>query len=271
MASKGNSKIRADAISLLKRFTEKGSFDFETFQREWMETKFYFIHCAARDDLLKKNILETIFETMTQVITKESSSLIERIGALYIWYAVYFTEPTQHFVKIRVTAEVFAMVENFHLELRRCGHVHADYVLCRLKSFSAFLVCLLPRKMCMGQQGEYVDCQLDAMGKQTHIDPQSNVMCGLRHCQSMLSVYHAQKKALEDHLPTHLLNCSAMDELLSPAKLQALKVPLGSEEDKTEEEETEGDVEEDEPLRRKLVQRAYQSEPGNYKRRKSNH
>lgn len=233
-----------------------------------METKFYFIHCVVKDDFIKKHILDTIFGTMTEVIV-EGSSLLECVGALYTWYAVYFTEPMQHWAKIRLTVEMYKIVEEFHKELRKCGHVHADYVLCRLKSFSAFLVCVFPGKLCMGQQGEQVNHQLDMMREQSHVAPQSELMLSLRSCQSMLSEYQSQKEALQDHLPIHVLNNSAIDKLLLPSRLQALNVPTGTEEDKHEEEEVEEvDMEEDEPVSRRVLREAYFSEPGIYKRRK---
>lgn len=216
--------VDKDAHLLTSRFAAKKSTKFEDFKTEWLKCKFYYMHCVGRDTYSKVAIIESIFTTMMETLLDINTDHFERLGCLYLCYSLYCTQSKTD-IKIRITLDQYEAMKTFHSQLRANEQLQeADFVLCRLKSLSAFLVCAYQRKKCMGHQTDPVAGELSSCGYQPSLDPSSDLMAKLHDCQKQLKDYEYSKQSVSDHLPLNLTTQSdVLDKLLDEDKLKVVK------------------------------------------------
>lgn len=263
--------VCGDVKKLTKDFSKKNSFDFNDFKKEWMDKQFYFMHCVGKSPLRKTLLTEFMFCQATEIVLNEQLSLVERVGAIYMWYSLYMTQPQPSTIRIRLSLQDWYELEKLHETLRQECHHDVDYILCKLKSMSVYYVCAHRKKLCLGQKGEIINSQLLLMGEQKLVGPDSNVITNLTEAQKSLQNYASMKNSLADHLPPHLLSVStSFDDLLSEERLQQLKAsPANAQEreERRDDEGAEGEGEGEEggeqweSRRMMVLQKAYRSDP----------
>lgn len=268
-----------DVAKVLKEFSSLGTADFEEFQKIWTEHKFYFMHCICRDAIRRCYFLELMIYTATESASNDTLELPERIGAVYMWYGLFLTQPQQasNLVKIRLSLQDWYAIEGLHITLRDSKYYDADFVLCRLKSLSAFHVCAHRQKLCLGQQSETLNKHLSVLGNQSLVSSESDVMKKLLQCQESLGSYSQIKEILTDHLPPHLVtDGSGFDSLLSQERLDQLKAPPIDEGEENEEGGTESQRQESDSQRQSeetekecILRKAYESDPNLTSKRRS--
>lgn len=260
--------MKRDVSSLIKRFAEKGSNKFTDFQAEWQRSEFYHIHCIGRDEPQRSTITELVFSTMTDIATNQGSPMLERIAAVYVWYAVYCTQLSPGAVKVRLSLPDWSAVEQLHNTLKTSGHLHAYYVLSLLKSLSAFSVCAYRKVFSCKQHKDDSDKGMASIMRQEaagHISAHEEELKTLQQSQQE---YSQLKESLKEHLPSHLLNTTLpLDEFLSADPIvweegRGQEGGAGQEEEEQSSDDEQGQAEPVEvPRRRRVAARAYQSAP----------
>ena len=261
--------VCGDVKKLTKEFSQKNSFDFNDFKKEWMDKQFYFMHCVGKSPLRKTLLIELMLCQATELALNEKLSLVERVGAIYVWYSLYMTQPQPSTIRIRLSLQDWYDLEKLHKTLRQERHHDVDYILCKLKSMSVYYICAHRKTLCLGQKGEIINSQLLLMGEQKLVGSDSHVITNLTEAQQLLQNYASMKNSLADHLPPHLLSLStSLDDLLSEERLQELKAShtnTQEREERRDDEGAEGEGEEDgeqwESRRTMVLQKAYRSDP----------
>ncbi|XP_055526826.1 snRNA-activating protein complex subunit 1 [Wyeomyia smithii] len=102
MVSEISRGFREDCFAFLSEFSKHQSMDFYYFCHEWKRVNFQYIFHGRNTDF---EMVEFINEAL--LIVKQiflcSKKPLEKIGAFYLLYALYFKQPTGQFCKIRVT------------------------------------------------------------------------------------------------------------------------------------------------------------------------
>lgn len=70
----------------------------------------------------------------------------ERIGALYLMYAVYYKMPTDQ-LKIRMTLSDWKCLMELHSQIKEEEYLDANYILCKLIVDRAFIHCISDREV----------------------------------------------------------------------------------------------------------------------------
>lgn len=204
--------MKKDVLQLVRRFAERETFKFDAFQTEWTRLKFYSYHAIGRDGVIRTRQLEVLLNVVTELVTDTNSTLVQRVGGVYTWYSLYYTQPSTT-VKIRLSIEDWKVVEGLHADFRAAGHRDADFILCNLKSFAAFYVCVSRKKLCIG----HTDLSPEQLLKAKEMKRTSSggtLMKKIQDCQESLTHYQTLKESLSDHLPPQLLlGASLLDSI----------------------------------------------------------
>ncbi len=203
--------VDRDALGLVKKFAAKKSLKFEDFKSEWLGCRFYLMHCLGKDTYSRISIIERILIVVIDRALDESVEFHERLGSVYLCYSLYCTQLNSDSVKIRINVTQFNVLQLFIDELRSNGVHDADYVLCKLKSFSAFLVCACQRKKCMGmsQQNDMATTtELSLADNEQCSSSRSDLLLTYDRSHNMLQEYQQLKRSISLHLPSHLTEVS---------------------------------------------------------------
>ena len=244
--------MKKDVLQLINDFSERDTLNFDAFQAEWTRLKFYSYHAIGRDGVARTYQLEVLLHVVTELVTDCSNTLIQRVGGVYTWYSLYYTQPSSN-VKIRLSIDDWKTVEEFHTSLRTLGHHDADYVLCNLKSFAAFYICVNRKKLCIGQSGDLSNEQLVKVKEMKVTSSGSGLMVRLQECRESLKHYNTLKESLSDHLPPQLLSGTSPLDSIQSAEREVS--PLACDEDTDEEHDSYL------TRRQSVLQRAYTTAP----------
>ena len=245
-----------DVLKLINNFSSRESLDFDEFKKLWTEYHFYYIHDVNNEYLVKRDTyLESIFSTSTSTVTNPSLSLYKRVGAIFMLYSLFVSQPGT--VKIRLSISDWEIFQQFQIFLRSSGHVDPDFALCKLKSLSAFLICAERQKLCLGQHNETADKQLVSLRENSWVDFEKNILPDITKLQESLGHYTSLKLNLSYHLPPHLLSTtSPFVSAVTPEKIKELKEL--EEDEEREEDVGGGNVE---TQRQQILRRAYRIAP----------
>lgn len=265
--------LTRDVIKVINEFSSKQTLDFDEFKKLWTGYQFYYLHCVCMDQAKRDYNLEAMYTTATNYLinTRETPLLLyERVGAAYMWYCLFVTQPLPGNVKIRLSLSDWECVQSFHSFIRSFRATDADYALCRLKALSAFHICIERQRLCLGQQSETADKQLMSIKEKSLQELESNILPTLNNLQEFLQNYTSLKVGLANHLPPHLLSsASQFDPLLTPERMKGLRETSGRPPGEEGEEEGEGEEGEDEETRRqKVLRQAYKAAPKKVSKRR---
>lgn len=112
MMSELSRGFREDCYDFLAEFTRHESTEFRHFCYEWKRMNFQFVFYGRNTDV---EMIAFVTEALAIVkkIFMNSKKPLERIGAFYMLYALYFKQPTEQFCKIRVTTTDWAEFKQF--------------------------------------------------------------------------------------------------------------------------------------------------------------
>uniref|UniRef100_A0A8D8C1G4 snRNA-activating protein complex subunit 1 n=3 Tax=Culex pipiens TaxID=7175 RepID=A0A8D8C1G4_CULPI len=115
MVSEISRGFREDCYNFLNGFTSHQSMDFRYFCQEWKRTGFNYVFYARNTEV---ELVEFTNEALVIVkhIFLAAKLPLDRIGAFYLLYALYFKQPTELFCKIRVTLADWREIKRFVLE-----------------------------------------------------------------------------------------------------------------------------------------------------------
>lgn len=268
--------LQRDAHELIKRFSARGSLSFKDFQQEWLESQFYYIHCIAdREDVVKNAITEAVFSAMTDIALDSGKPMNERVGAVFVWYAMHLTQLSTIPTSIRLSMADWAGVQALHRQLKQEGCAHADYILSKLKSSSAFHMCYSRKRFSPGMHKE--EAAREALGtvEQHLVKEDSSLVQSIRGVSQLQHQYADLKASLSEHLPPHLIVHPSLSEFVTQERLS--KITREEPQSQPEEEATQPDETSDEATprqrttgkrrRRMLKNKAYTSAPSSSRRK----
>lgn len=102
MVSELSSGFREDCYAFLTEFSRHESIEFRHFCFEWKRMNFQFIFYGRNTDVDMVAFVTEVLAIVKQIFLNSKIPL-EKIGAFYLLYALYFKQPTERFCKIRVT------------------------------------------------------------------------------------------------------------------------------------------------------------------------
>lgn len=141
--------VIADGLTLMRAFTAKSSVKFADFAQVWNEYKFYYVYWVGFESSLKSEMTDLMLRLGVQSFLTEEE-FFKKLSGLYFMYAIYFTQPCSPKSQIRVTVDQWNMIAPLHQELMTANYCDAAYVLCQLRTVSAFIVCFSPRLLSLG-------------------------------------------------------------------------------------------------------------------------
>nr|XP_045010796.1 snRNA-activating protein complex subunit 1 isoform X2 [Jaculus jaculus] len=163
--------LQTDCETLLSRFQETDSVRFEDFAAIWKSMKFGTIFCGKMRNL-KKNIFTKEALALAWRYFLPPYTFQIRVGALYLLYGLYGTQPCQPKQKIRVALKDWDEVMKFQQDLLNAQHFDAAYVFRKLRLDKAFHFTAMPKLL---------SCRMKKKIQQTEItqefkDPNDRVM-----------------------------------------------------------------------------------------------
>ncbi|XP_070566445.1 snRNA-activating protein complex subunit 1-like isoform X2 [Ptychodera flava] len=136
--------INHDCQRLLHCFVETESVRYDQFLHAWKRMNFGLLQCGLRDKVDQQLFLEDTFQVAVTYFLPPYGFQV-RVGALYLLYAFYFTQP--HLPRIRITLQQWQSTLAFLEEVRKQQHYDVEYVFRKLRMDKAFLFVALPTKM----------------------------------------------------------------------------------------------------------------------------
>ncbi|XP_071803814.1 uncharacterized protein [Asterias amurensis] len=140
------SGLREDVENLLQAFLHRQTVRYQIFAEEWRNFNFSFIHYAIEKRQEKKETMFEAFRVATDYLLPPYE-LQYRVGALYILYAMFETQPHKPKYKIRMGLEHWRSLKQLMDTLESQGHLDAVYIFNQLKMKKAFMFTAMPKKM----------------------------------------------------------------------------------------------------------------------------
>lgn len=138
--------FQTDCNKLLDKFTQTNSVRFEQFAKIWREMKFSLVFSLRPSE--KERIMFT--EECLQIALRlclHSESFQQRIGGLYLLYAIFSTQPLVPKVMIRVVLTQWLQLEEFYNVIVEQEHHDARFIFLKLKLCNAFAFVATPTEM----------------------------------------------------------------------------------------------------------------------------
>ncbi|XP_022090796.1 serine/arginine repetitive matrix protein 1-like [Acanthaster planci] len=144
--SEKHTGLREDIEHLLEQFLLTQNVRFQMFAEEWRKLNFTFIHFGIEKGQEKKEAMQEAFRITTEYFLPPYD-LQWRVGALYILYALYMTQPHVPKFKIRISLDQWKSVASLVDTLQSQGHLDTLYVFHKMTVSKAFMFTAMPKKM----------------------------------------------------------------------------------------------------------------------------
>ncbi|XP_038045010.1 serine/arginine repetitive matrix protein 1-like [Patiria miniata] len=138
--------LRVDIECLLQQFLHTQNVRFQMFAEEWRKLNFTFIHYGIERAQERKEAMQEAYKIATEYLLPPYD-LQHRVGALYILYALYVTQPYIPKFKIRISVDQWQKVVALMDTLQSQGHLDTLYVFHKLTMSKAFMFTAIPKKM----------------------------------------------------------------------------------------------------------------------------
>ena len=172
---------------------------------------------------------------MSDIVVDEDKPLIERIGAVYVWYAMYHTQITVAPVNIRLSQSDWSVLSSLHNH--QLKGTQAGYIINKLHSVCAFHLCYGRNRFYPGLHREAAARDTVNTVKRQLLKDDSLLIQSLRGVEQLQLQYTAMKDSLKEHLLPHLLESFGFGNLLTPERIKELSHPPTSTQDDVEVEE----------------------------------
>ncbi|KAL1244796.1 snRNA-activating protein complex subunit [Trichinella spiralis] len=129
-----------DSMRLLRRFVQEDDDGFETFRKLYIDMCFPSIDIATKS--CPSQLKQLYFEMFSVVVIYcfPPAILKRRIGAVYLLYSLYFQQPRDERVYIRLIVDQFVEFAKFRVSLVEDGYREAAYCLYQLFRKQAFYI-----------------------------------------------------------------------------------------------------------------------------------
>lgn len=122
---------------LLGKFIPLNSLRYADFAEQWRKHKFSLIFCGRK----RRRELHYMIDEMIPIVLKlwtPSSSILEKVFALYMLYAIYEVQPLPHKIKIRLQQHHWNMMGEIFLQCKTEQHLDACFIIGRMRLTSCF-------------------------------------------------------------------------------------------------------------------------------------
>ncbi|XP_070172744.1 snRNA-activating protein complex subunit 1 [Polyergus mexicanus] len=137
--------FRTDCQTLITRFELSYNTHFQNFCEIWKDMQFSLVFSNVHPSEATLMALCEDALCVTKQFLINVTSLKERIGALYLMYAIYYKMPTNRF-KIRMTLSDWKCLMDLHSQIKKEEYLDANYILCKLIVDCAFVHCISDRE-----------------------------------------------------------------------------------------------------------------------------
>ncbi|KAF4070804.1 hypothetical protein AMELA_G00277780 [Ameiurus melas] len=138
--------FKSDCEELLGRFQQAESVRYEDFAAIWRVMDFSSVFYGMTTNREKRPFSRLAFATVLEYFLPPYSFQI-RVGALYMFYGLYFTQSVRPKEKIWIALKDWMYIENFISDAVTCQHLDAVYVYRKLVSEKAFLYTAMPHQL----------------------------------------------------------------------------------------------------------------------------
>jgi len=138
------SAFKWDCEAFLEQFEKENTFNYADFAKIWQLNSFTFIY-ADQTYVGPLNVLcEVCFLTVKKYIMFQKSLNI-KVGAFYLLYGLYYKQPIENLVKIRLTLKEYRKIKELMNEMLKRGQHDILYIFAKMKSDNAFLYVAEPK------------------------------------------------------------------------------------------------------------------------------
>ncbi|XP_076439443.1 uncharacterized protein LOC143279135 isoform X2 [Babylonia areolata] len=132
--------IQSDFEKVLTSFVETKSVRYEDFAKIWREKKLSMICAGRQTDREAVEFMEECLKVAVRMFLPPYG-FQARVGALYLLYGLYLTQPCLPKVKIRLMRDDWEQVKSLQEELTRQSHHDTNFILQKLLLDGAFYFC----------------------------------------------------------------------------------------------------------------------------------
>lgn len=136
--------FRTDCQTLITRFELTYNTHFQNFCEIWKDMEFSLVFSCHPSEAALIAFCEDAL-CITKQFLINTSSLKERIGALYLMYGIYYKIPVGQ-LKIRMTVSDWKCLMELHSQIKEEEYLDANYILCKLIVEHAFIFCISDRE-----------------------------------------------------------------------------------------------------------------------------
>ncbi|XP_037945047.1 snRNA-activating protein complex subunit 1 [Teleopsis dalmanni] len=141
--------IYQDCRSVIDQFVNNDDDSFTGFSKEWLKLKFYNIYYSQTSTTELLQTTTAILQFTRRCIcgeerwtSDEKKFQKQRVGALFLMYAVYFKQPTKEYVKIQLSIETFTTIKMFIDAITETPvRNEVEYVFWKMVKCNAFRFC----------------------------------------------------------------------------------------------------------------------------------
>ncbi|MCJ8743696.1 hypothetical protein PDJAM_G00097030 [Pangasius djambal] len=138
--------FKSDCEELLGRFQQTESVRYEAFAAIWRVMDFSSVFCGMTTNYEKRPFSRLVFTTVYDYFLPPYSFQI-RVGALYMLYSLYFSQPTWPKEKIWIALKDWMCIQMFVSDAISCQHLDVVYVYKKLVFEKAFFYAAMPNQL----------------------------------------------------------------------------------------------------------------------------
>ncbi|XP_033762777.1 snRNA-activating protein complex subunit 1-like [Pecten maximus] len=135
--------IKEDFEDLLQRFIATETVRYENFVEIWRDMKMPLIFAGRQSEREVCEFTEECFRIASQYVVAPYNFQV-RVGALYLLYGLFNTQPLCSRAKIRVTNSMWLDLLEFQSEAQRQQHLDVDFIFHKLRFQNGFLFTAKP-------------------------------------------------------------------------------------------------------------------------------
>ncbi|KAM9435337.1 snRNA-activating protein complex subunit 1a [Clarias gariepinus] len=154
--------FKTDCEELLGRFQQTESVRFNEFAVIWRAMDFSSVFHGMTTNHEKRPFGRLVFTTVYEYFLPPYSFQI-RVGALYMFYGLYFAQPTWPREKIWIALKDWMCIQTFILDAVSCQHLDVVYVYRKLVSEKAFFHTAMPSQLTFDAKRRFKNKKMNEM------------------------------------------------------------------------------------------------------------
>ncbi|KAK3516646.1 hypothetical protein QTP70_022014 [Hemibagrus guttatus] len=154
--------FNTDCEELLGRFQKTESVRYEEFAAIWRVMDFSSVYNGMITNNEKRPFIRLVFTTVYEYFLPPNSFQI-RVGALYMFYGLYFAQPVSPKEKICIALKDWMCVQSFVADAVMCQHLDVVYIYKKLVSEKAFYYSAMPHQLTFDSNRHFKSKKINEM------------------------------------------------------------------------------------------------------------